>query len=243
MPREAALSVTSVRAHRLKLAGCEVSALVECTPPGAWDVPATAMRVNLGDLESLFGDAEVQVAVMAGPALRYVYVNRGYHGICPNAVMVGRTYREVFAEAAAAGAEARLHRAMESGHSWIVDDYPTPIPGRAAPIWWQGECVPIDLAGGGRADAILVAIWDVSHRHAAGAPPARSADRLRIDSARLRLATRMAFHDLTAARGWRVSEEVVETERATIWTLRPIHLRERAAVDLEESVKFERSPA
>lgn len=244
MPHEEVPHFPVVRAHRWRLAGHEVAALVECAPPGAWDIPADPLRLNLGDLETLFGNAEVQLAVMAGPSLRYAYVNRSYHGICPGTIMVGRTYREVFPEAAAAGAEARLQLAMESGHSWIVDDYPTRIPGREAPLWWQGECVPIDLGGHGRADAVLVAIWDVSHRHVPGAlPSSKSADRLRIDSARVRLAARMAFHGLRAGAGWRVSEEVVETERATVWTLRPIHLRERAPADLRESVEFERAPA
>jgi len=204
-------------------------------------VPAGSTRVGVSDLERVFGGAEVQMAVVAAPDLRYLYVNAAYRAIRPDVPMLGRTYREVFPEAAAAGAEQRLKSVIETSEAWIVEDYPTRLPGREAPAWWQGECVPISVGGQGYPDAALILIWEVTRRHLPEAgPPTRSEASLRIESAKVKLTARMSAYGLDLAQGWYISEEIRETDEGTMWILRPIHLQRLAPESLVERVKFPR---
>ena len=210
-----------VDASRASLARCRL--LCELAPQGAAGL-GTA-RFSIQGLEQAFDHAEVRVAIVAGRELRYVYVNERYRGIRPELPMVGRTYGEVFPEAAAAGAEANLRNVLATGRSWVVDDYPTPLPNRDVPAWWQGECVPVALRAH-EPDAVLILIWDVTRRHIPQIGPAvASPEQTRIETARAKLAAQMAALGLNEADGWQICEEVHETAEGTVWILRPLHLR------------------
>jgi hypothetical protein len=229
------------RAHRLEVAGKSLQLLYEFAGAAQTQVPSAALRISASDLESAFGGADVQIAVVAGRELRYVYANESYRRIRPDFGMLGRTYREVFPEAAEAGAEARLRSVIDASQAWIVDDYPTPLPNRDLPAWWQGECAPIEIAGTGRPDAALIILWEVTHRHVHGfRPPPKSEARLRIEAAKAKLRAQMTSLGLDEDTGWRISEQVHENDAATIWTLRPIHLHLPSPAGLFEQVEFDR---
>lgn len=229
-----------VDAHRASLARCELLCELASSPRGAGGFEAA--RVSIQGLDRAFGGAEVRTAIVLGRELRYVYVNESYRNIRPDTAMVGNTYPEVFPEAAAAGAEANLLATLATGRSWVVDDYPTPLPNRDVPAWWQGECVPIALRGH-ELDAVLILIWDVTRRHLPDIGPAvGSREQTRVETARAKLIAQMAAMGLTAAEGWRIGEEVRESAQGTVWILRPLHLREDAP-PLEARVLFERPPA
>jgi len=227
----------SIDARRASIARCElICQLAPCGDASGLE----GARFSIDGLVGVFGDAEVRVAVVAGEELRYVYVNESYRDIRPDVPMVGSTYREVFPEAAAAGAEANLQGVIRTEKSWLVDDYPTPLPNREVPAWWQGECVPLALRGE-RADAVLILIWDVTRRHLPRVgPPVASRELTRVDAARAKLTAQMAALGLTFEGGWRISEEVRETAHGTAWVLRPLHLRETSP-PLEVTVVFERT--
>ena len=90
---------------------------------------------------------------------------------------------------------------IATSETWVVDDYPTWLPNREVPAWWQGECVPIDLKGDGHPDAALILIWDVTQRHVPEfGMPVKSEARMRIDSARAKLTVRMSAFGLAAQR-------------------------------------------
>jgi PAS fold len=232
---------SAVRRQFVRLGDGSIELIMQLASETQTLMPATSMRVSLDDLERVFGDAEVQIAVMAAPDLRYLYANAAYHAIRPGVAMVGRTYREIFPEAAEGGAEQRLQSVIGLCETWIVDDYPTWLPNRSQPAWWQGECVPIDLQGHGAPDGALILLWEVTHRHIPDAPrPMKSEARLRIEAAKVKLAARMAAAGLDAEHGWHISEELRETEDATVWALRPIHMQRVAPPSLVELVEFPR---
>lgn len=225
-----------VDARHAAIVRCQL--LCQLAPDSSPTEPWGSGRFSIQGLEKVFGAAEVCAAVVVGPELRYAYVNQSYRRIRAEVAMVGRTYAEVFPEAAAGGAQARLQQVMETETSWVVDDYPTPLPHRDVPAWWQGECVPINL-GGSTADAVLILIWDVSHRHLREAKPVMfSKSKSRIERARQALAEQMAELGLTAGEGWTICEEVRETAAGTSWILRPLHLR-HTSPPIEVTVLFE----
>jgi hypothetical protein len=229
----------TVDAGRAAIARCELLCQLAAGAHGASGLQGA--RYSIDGLEKAFGRAEVRVALVGGLDLRYAYVNESYRNIRPDVLMVGRTYREVFPEAAAAGAEAKLQRVIATGESWIVDDYATPLPNRDVPAWWQGECVPVAL-GGEHFDAVLILIWDVTGRHldrASSIVPSR--EHTRVEAGRAKLMAQMAALGLTPADGWRICEEIRETQAATTWILRPLHLQ-KDAPPLEVTVEFERAP-
>lgn len=235
---------SAVRKHSVRVRDSQFDLIIELASDTQALVPASSMRVGVDDLERVFGNAEVQMAVVAAPDLRYLYVNAAYRNIRPEAPMVGRTYAEVFPEAAEAGAEERLKTVIATSETWIVDDYPTWLPNREVPAWWQGECVPISVGGLGYPDAALILIWDVTQRHVPEAGPlAKSETRVRIESAKAKLTARMSARGLDPARGWYISEELRETDEGTVWILRPIHMHQLADPSLVERVAFSRFTA
>ena len=64
--------------------------------------------------------ADVCIAILSGPELRYSFVNKAYQAISPGTNMLERRYREVFVEAAASGAEERLLEVLSTGRPWQI---------------------------------------------------------------------------------------------------------------------------
>jgi hypothetical protein len=58
----------------------------------------------------------------------------------------------------------------------------------------------------------------------------------RLAAARSALLAEMHALGLSAAKGWRVVEELRHTVEGTQWTFRPMHIREAAPADLVSSV-------
>jgi hypothetical protein len=58
----------------------------------------------------------------------------------------------------------------------------------------------------------------------------------RLAAARNALLAKMHALGLTAAKGWRIVEELRHTMEGTEWTFRPMHIRETPPEDLRSSV-------
>jgi PAS domain S-box-containing protein len=112
-------------------------------------------------LECLMANADACIAVMSGPELRYTFVNPAYQALAPETPMLGRCYRDIFPDAALAGAEQQLLRVRESGKSWSMESYSAPTPGKPQAIW-EGQAVLVPTATDER--TVLVIAWDVTER-------------------------------------------------------------------------------
>ncbi|OFX25737.1 MAG: hypothetical protein A2V77_05475 [Anaeromyxobacter sp. RBG_16_69_14] len=115
-------------------------------------------------LECVITSAGACIAVVQGHELRYTLANPAFHAFA-GAPMVGRTYREVFPEAAQAGAEALLQRVLETGEPWKIENYDAPVPGVADAIW-EGQVVRLPATEGEEPSALAV-VWDVTARRRA----------------------------------------------------------------------------
>ncbi len=118
------------------------------------------IRSEAAYLESILEHVGVCVAVLEGPELRFALVNPAYQALAPGSQMLGRTYREVFPEAAAAGAEEASRRVLETGEPWVFDSYQSPIPGKPDAAW-QGSVVLLAQESAGER-SILVTARDVT---------------------------------------------------------------------------------
>jgi PAS domain-containing protein len=124
------------------------------------------------------------VAIMSGPELRYTFVNKAYQAISPGVPMLGRRYREVFAEAAGAGAEERLIDVLTTGRPWRIDRYMAPIASDPGALW-EGEATRAQAAGQHGSPCVIVSIRNVTDSvHVAQALSASEAS-LRHANARL----------------------------------------------------------
>ena len=101
------------------------------------------------------------MAILVGPDLRYVLVNRAYQALVPDVSMVGRTLTEVFPYAAASGVEGAFRRVLETGEPWRIDRYQGPVHGRPEAVW-QGEVVRLPARDG--EPAIVVTAVDITDR-------------------------------------------------------------------------------
>ena len=117
----------------------------------------TDQRRQQAFLETVLNHSRVGIAVLRGEELRYTLVNDYYQAIAPGTQMVGRTYREVFPDAAEAGAEARSREVLLTGRTWELDRYNAPIPGKPDATW-EGVILrlPMDENDG---PSILVLTW------------------------------------------------------------------------------------
>src|SRR5689334_20684205 len=134
-------------------------------------------------LTGITDTSTVAIAVVEGPELRYRRVNPAYQSIIGLDVpLLGHTYREVFPEAAARGAEAQMRRVLQTGHSWSIRDFATPLPGRAELTWWEGEVRP--LPGVAAPKALLMVTWDITPRKQTEEALRQSEERFRVALAR-----------------------------------------------------------
>ncbi len=167
-------------------------------------------------LATIVRHAHSCIAVVAGRELRFVLVNPAYQAIAPGTPMLGRTYPEVFPEAAASGAEARFHRVLETGETWIVTRYRAPIPGNPDATW-EGEVTRLPDEPGAPPRALVV-IQDVT-------------DQARVEQAlvasereaRARAAELQAVLDIVPAAVWIARDragEVIDANRVGAELLR-----------------------
>jgi PAS domain S-box-containing protein len=113
-------------------------------------------------LECMVANAGASIAVLRGRDLRYSLVNPAYQALAPGIQMLGRTYSEVFPDAAGRGALERFHRVLDTGEPWVVEAYAAPIPGKAD-ARWEGRVVRLPEEPGQEL-SVLVEIWDVTER-------------------------------------------------------------------------------
>jgi PAS domain S-box-containing protein len=128
-------------------------------------------------LETLLATTDVCIAVLEGPDLRIVLANAAYRKLRPGVDMDGKLYREIFPEAAAAGAEERMREVLRTGLPVEDYGYAAPIPGKPD-AHWDHRVTPLDgLPSEGR--RILVLTWDVTERERAYAAMRESESRFR----------------------------------------------------------------
>ena len=107
-------------------------------------------------------DSCIAIALLQGDRLEYRAVNGSYAAIrAGEPRYLGRTYRDLFPEAAELGAEAKLREVIATRTSWTIGGFQTPIPGRSGVTHWEGECVPVASNGRG-VDSVLVVNWEVT---------------------------------------------------------------------------------
>ncbi|BDG06615.1 hybrid sensor histidine kinase/response regulator [Anaeromyxobacter oryzae] len=93
-------------------------------------------------LASVVAHAQTCIAVVTGRDLRFTLVNPAYQAIAPGTPMLGRTYAEVFPEAAASGSRTRLLHVLETGEPWEVERWRAPVPGKPDAAW-RGRVVQL----------------------------------------------------------------------------------------------------
>ncbi|MCG2578061.1 PAS domain-containing protein [Dechloromonas sp. XY25] len=111
-------------------------------------------------LECVIANAGSCISVVKGRELRYTMTNPQFLLTTNTENIVGRTYREVFQEAAGTGAEARLLQVLATGEPWHVESYPGPIPGKPDAIW-QGRIVRLPEIEG-EEPCLLAVTWEIS---------------------------------------------------------------------------------
>lgn len=112
-------------------------------------------------LECVMTHAQACIAVMAGPELRYSFVNPAYQALVPDTPMLGQRYRDIFTNAAREEVEQQLRRVRQSGQPWRIDQFPGAIPGKPEAVW-EGQAVLLPTAEDEK--SVLVLAWDVTER-------------------------------------------------------------------------------
>lgn len=114
-------------------------------------------------LANLIESSPVAIAVVQGMDLRFTVMNPAYRDIAgASKPEVGRTYPEVFPEAAERGAAEQLRNVIRTRKAWKVFDFQTPIGPRAS-TWWMGEFMPLHNDAGA-IDSVLIVTWDITER-------------------------------------------------------------------------------
>jgi PAS domain S-box-containing protein len=111
-------------------------------------------------LECVIANAGSCIAVMQGEELRYTMANQAFQAFAPDLPIIGRTYREVFPKAAAAGSEALLLQVLRTGEPRELEAYPAAVAGMADAVW-QGQVVRLPAASGEEASVLFVA-WNIT---------------------------------------------------------------------------------
>lgn len=159
----------------------------------------TRLRQQRAFFECVINHAGSCIAVLQGPELRYTLANPAFRVFTPSP-MVGQRYRDVFPEAAAAGAEAALLRVLATGEPWQISNYQAPTPTKTEAVW-AGQVVRLPLVAG-EEPAVLAVVWDVSERWQAEQD---------LEQARSRLAEAQAIAHLG-------SFEYDAATRRTLWS-------------------------
>ncbi|MGY6217325.1 response regulator [Methylolobus aquaticus] len=189
--------------HLLDLLAHEAAAIIEhAQNETAQRDSAAAQQRQREFLECVINHAGACIAVLKGRDLRYVLVNPAFEAFTQGVPMVGRTYRELFPEAAAAGAEARLEQVLETGEPWHVEAYRAPVPGFPDALW-QGHVVRLPSIPGEEA-SLLAVVWEITALKQAEA--ALEETRLLLEEGQ-KIAHLGSFEYLVATQTTRWSEE------------------------------------
>jgi PAS domain S-box-containing protein len=114
-----------------------------------------AAAVPVSILTRTLDAVDACVAILAGPDLRYTFVNRAYQAIRPGVTMLGMRFRDIFPEAADAGTEDILHQVMRTGETCRLQRYHAPISSDPNALW-DGEFA---RAASGDDDTVSVVVF------------------------------------------------------------------------------------
>jgi PAS domain S-box-containing protein len=165
--------------------------------------PAHANAPMLELLAKAIDTVDACVAILTGQDLRYTFVNRAYAAINPRIAMVGQRFRDVFPDAAAAGAEAGFRQVLESGRAWRITRFGAPISLDSGAVW-EGEVVRAEPITEGAPPSIVVFVCNVTEAVRTEQALAESEEALRRTNDKLR-ATIDSITDglLVLDRDWR----------------------------------------
>ncbi|GFO66969.1 hypothetical protein GMLC_05480 [Geomonas limicola] len=111
-------------------------------------------------LECVIANVGACIGVMQGRDLRYTMANQAYQAFSPDKPIIGRTYCEVFPEAAEDGTERLLQHVLETGEPLELEAYQVAGPGMAGAIW-QGQVVRLPAVPDEEASVLAVA-WNIT---------------------------------------------------------------------------------
>lgn len=110
-------------------------------------------------LETLLDTAAAAIAVVQGPELRFVRVNKAYLALRPGSAMTGRAFSEVFPEAD--GPAALLRRVIETGERETGRDFHVPMPG-CPDARWDFQMARLPCLRPDEPPSALVLTWDTT---------------------------------------------------------------------------------
>ena len=115
-------------------------------------------------VQRLVQGAPLAIAVLRGPDLEFAMVNAAYQAMLgADVALVGRSFDDVFPEAAQRESAERLREVLCSGQPWRVGDFETEIAGRNGRTWWEGKCLPLPNDSGA-VDSVLLLMWEITGR-------------------------------------------------------------------------------
>ncbi|MFU8816714.1 MAG: ATP-binding protein [Pseudomonadales bacterium] len=112
---------------------------------------------------ALLDHTSVLIAVVQGHELRFTLVNSACQALRPGVEITGRSYSEVFPEAAAAGAETLLREVWETGEPRLLTGVRAPLTA-TTDACWNVQIVRLPLIESEPA-ALLMIAQDVTEHH------------------------------------------------------------------------------
>ena len=143
---------------------------------------AAALPVSI--LTRTLDAVDACVAILAGPDLRYTFVNRAYQAIRPGVAMLGMRFRDIFPEAACAGTEDVLQQVMRTGETCRLQRYRAPIHTDPNALW-DGEFARAE-AGDDETASVVVFVRNVTQTVRVERALAASEEALRKTNQKLR---------------------------------------------------------
>lgn len=130
-------------------------------------------------LERLVNQGSVAIAVVKGPDLEFTSVNLLYQQIVgPETKIIGRTYTEIFPQAADLGIDRRMRDVMLTGKPWRLRDFETSMHEWDRTAWWDADFLPLPDENG-QMDSLLILAWDNTDRREVQEMLRRKEERLR----------------------------------------------------------------
>lgn len=110
-------------------------------------------------LDAILKNVNIAIAVFTGPDLKFTYANPMYQSIRPEVPMLGKSYRDVFADSAEKEEERMILNVINTGVPWKIKRFHKPLLGKLDAVW-DGKVIPLILLG--KEKSALLLAWDVT---------------------------------------------------------------------------------
>ncbi len=147
--------------------------------------PAQADPMPAALLATAVNAVDTCVAILHGPEMRFIFVNRAYQAISPDIPMLGQRFCDVFFDAHYAGTMQHMLDVLRTGTPWRIERYHSAIPSDPNACW-EGETVRAEGAGDGEPASLVVIVRNVTATARMEQALARSEENLRRANATLR---------------------------------------------------------